>query len=123
MSKKKCKVIECIEYLSVDAPLDKVNRLEDKQSRYIREYAKANYVRIVGTIRRNGFSMNDVDRQWERITQTIRKKQVDGIIVANMAAVSRDLPEAYWKVGKIKEAGGFVVTVDEGRLEMDIKGL
>ena len=123
MSKKKCKVIECIEYLSVDAPLYKVNRLEDKQSRYIREYAKGNYVRIVGTIRRNGFSMNDVNRQWERIAQKIRKKQVDGVIVANMAVISRDLPDAYWKVGKIKEAGGFIVTVDEGRLGMDIKEL
>ena len=31
------KTIECIEYLSVEAPLRKVDYLEDKQSKYIRE--------------------------------------------------------------------------------------
>ena len=31
--RRKKKTIECIEYLSVSAPLDKVDRLEDKQSR------------------------------------------------------------------------------------------
>ena len=35
--RRKKKTIECIEYLSVSAPLDKVNRLEDKQSKYIHE--------------------------------------------------------------------------------------
>lgn len=30
--RRKKKTIECIEYLSVSAPLDKVDRLEDKQS-------------------------------------------------------------------------------------------
>ena len=31
--RRKKKTIECIEYLSVSAPLDKVDLLEDKQSR------------------------------------------------------------------------------------------
>ena len=38
--RRKKKTIECIEYLSVSAPLDKVDRLEDKQSKYIHEYVK-----------------------------------------------------------------------------------
>lgn len=33
-----------------------------------------------------------------------------------MAAISEDLPDAYKKVGQIVEAGGVIVTVDEGRL-------
>ena len=36
--RRKKKTIECIEYLSVSAPLDKVDHLEDKQSKYIHEY-------------------------------------------------------------------------------------
>lgn len=36
--KKKRKIFDCIEYLSVEAPLEKVDFLEDKQSKYIREY-------------------------------------------------------------------------------------
>ncbi len=115
------KKYDCVEYLSVDAPLDKVERLEDKQSRYIREYVANKEYRIVGTMRRNGFAMGDVNRQWSEIAMLIRKKKVDGVVVANMSAVSSSLPDAYRKVGEIIAAGGVVVTVDEGRLCMNIK--
>ena len=116
MAKRKKKTIECIEYLSVEAPLEKVTMLENKQSRYIREYVANKEYRIVGTMRRNGFSRRDVNRQWEEIVTKIRKKQLHGVVVANMAAISEDLPDAYKKVGQIVEAGGVIVTVDEGRL-------
>ena len=76
---------------------------------------------IVGKIRRNGFSQRDVDRQWLQIANMIRKKQISGVVVANMAAVSSSLADAYLKVGVIVEAGGVVVTVDEGRLDLKIK--
>ena len=116
MAKRKKKTIECIEYLSVKAPLEKVTMLEDKQSKYIREYVANKEYRIVGTMRRNGFSQRDVNRQWEEIATMIRKKQLHGVVLANMAAISEDLPDAYKKVGQIVEAGGVIVTVDEGRL-------
>lgn len=119
--RRKVKRMDCIEYLSVQAPLDKVNLLEDKQSRYIHDFAKRSEYSIVGKMRRNGFSQRDVDSQWMQIANMIRKKQIDGVIVANMAAVSRNMADAYYKVGLINEAGGVVVTVDEGRLEMKIK--
>jgi len=116
MARRKKKTIECIEYLSVQGPLEKVTMLENKQSRYIREYVANKEYRIVGTMRRNGFSQRDVNRQWEEIVSKIRKKQLHGVVVANMAAVADDLPDAYKKVGQIVEAGGVIVTVDEGRL-------
>ena len=89
------KVIECIEYLSVEAPLERVNMLENKQSKYIREYAKANYVKVVGRVRRNGFGQLDVERQWLQIAELIRKEKVAGVIVSNMATISRSIPDAY----------------------------
>lgn len=116
MARKKKKTIECIEYLSVHGPLEKVTMLENKQSRYIREYVANKEYQIVGTMRRHGFSQRDVNRQWEVIVTKIRKKQLHGVVVANMAAISEDLPDAYKKVGQIVEAGGVIVTVDEGRL-------
>ena len=116
MARRKKKIIECIEYLSVKAPLEKVTMLEDKQSKYIREYVANKEYRIVGTMRRNGFSQRDVNRQWEEIATMIRKKQLHGVVLANMAAISEDLSDAYKKVGQIVEAGGVIVTVDEGRL-------
>lgn len=119
--RKKIRKMDCIEYLSVQAPLEKVNMLEDKQSRYIHDFAKRSEFHIVGKIRRNGFSQRDVDRQWMQIVNMIRKKQISGVVVANMAAVSSSLADAYYKVGLIIEAGGIVATVDEGRLDMHIK--
>ena len=118
---KKRKIYDCIEYLSVDAPLEKVDRLEDKQSKYIREYVRNKEYRIVGTMRRHGFSQSDIKRQWNKIANMIRKKQIDGVVIANMEAVSVNVPDAFYKVGQIIDAGGIVVTVDEGRLEMNIR--
>lgn len=119
--KKKRKIFDCIEYLSVEAPLEKVDFLEDKQSKYIREYVKNKEYSIVGTERRHGFSQGDVNRQWAAIVKLIRDKRVDGVVVANMAAVSNSVPDAFYKVGQIIDAGGIIVTVDEGRLDMNIR--
>lgn len=119
---RKRKTIECIEYLSVEAPLDKVDFLEDKQSKYIREYAKNKEYMIVGTERRHGFSQGDVNRQWAKIVSLIRRGKVQGVIVANMAAVASSRPDAFYKIGQIVDAGGIIVSVDEGLLSMSIGG-
>lgn len=95
--------------------------LEDKQSKYIREYVKNKEYSIVGTERRHGFSQGDVNRQWAAIVKLIRDKRVDGVVVANMAAVSDSVLDAFYKVGQIIDAGGIIVTVDEGRLDMNIR--
>lgn len=115
------KTIECIEYLSVDAPLRKVDYLEDKQSKYIHEYVKNKEYCIVGTMRRRGFSQRYVDRQWKEIVDKIRRKKVDGVLIANMAAVSVSLMDAYVKVCEVVQAGGIIVTVDEGKLGLNIR--
>ena len=99
--RRKKKTIECIEYLSVSAPLDKVDRLEDKQSKYIHEYVKNKEYMIVGKI---------------------RKKQVDGVIVANMSVITDNLIDAFIKIAQVQAAGGVIVTVDDGRLAMQLRG-
>ena len=119
---RKRKVFECIEYLSVEAPLNKVDYLEDKQSRYIREYVRDKEYMIVGTERRHGFSKGEVNKQWAKIVDLIHKKRVQGVVVANMAAVASDLPDAFYKIGQVIEAGGIVVSVDEGLLSLSIGG-
>ena len=119
---KKRKIFECIEYLSVEAPLNKVDYLEDKQSKYIREYVRNKEYMIVGTERRHGFSQGDVNRQWAKIVEMIRRGKVQGIVVANMAAVASDVPDAFYKVGQVIEAGGIVVSVDDCLLTLKIGG-
>ena len=123
MAKKKKKEIhiECIAYLSTEGDVERAEKYENRQERYIREYAKAHNIDVVGIVRRHAFGMNDVNRQFREMAALIKKNRVDGVIVANMASVSADLEDAYRKVGMIKAAGGYMVTVDEGRLEMGIR--
>lgn len=120
--KKQRKAIECIEYLSVEAPLYKVDYLENKQSKYIREYVRNKEYMIVGTERRHGFSQGDVNRQWAKIAEMIRRGKLQGVVVANMAAIATDIPDAFYKIGQVIEAGGIVVSVDDGLLELKIGG-
>lgn len=113
--------IECIAYLSTTGDVERAEIFENRQEKYIREYAKAHNIDVVGIERRHAFGMRDVDRQFRQMALLIRQRRVDGVIVANMAAVSSDMEDAYRKVGMIRAAGGSMVTVDEGRLGMDIR--
>ena len=119
--KKREPVIEVIAYLSTTGPLWETEKREEKQEGYIREYARAHNIEIVGIMRRNGLGQGDCNQQFEKIAQLIRQKRVEGVIVANMMAISLDIPDAYYKVGKIKAAGGTIITVDEGLLGMNVK--
>lgn len=119
--KKKEPAVEVIAYLSTDGPLWEIEKREKKQERYIREYANAHNIEIVGVMHRNGLGQGDCNRQIEKIAELIRQKRVEGVIVANMMAISLDIPDAYYKVGKIKAAGGVIITVDEGSLGMNVK--
>lgn len=119
--KKKEPVVEVVAYLSTSGPLWETEKREQKQERYIREYAAAHNLEIVGVIRRNGLGQGDANEQFEKITQLIRCKSVEGVIIVNMFAISTDIPDAYYKIGKVKAAGGVIVTVDEGNLGMNVK--
>lgn len=119
--KKKEPPVEVVAYLSTTGPLWEIEKREQKQEKYIREYAKAHNIDIVGIVRRNGLGQGDVNRQFEKITHLISQKRVEGVIVANMMAISTDIPDAYYKVGKVRAAGGVIITVDEGILGMDVK--
>ena len=118
--KKKEPKIECIAYLSVEGDLERVDYLEDKQLKYIREYARAHNIDIVGIKRRHGFSYVDVYKHFCQMETLVSKGKVDGVILANMASVSHSVEDAYTKIGKINGAGGVLVTVDEGRLSLNI---
>ena len=57
-------------------------------------------------------------RLWIRL----EKKQVDGVIVANMSVITDNLIDAFIKVAQVQAAGGIIVTVDDGRLAMKLRG-
>ena len=109
MSKKKKEQlkIKCVAYLSTDGDLYSTEKSENKQLRYLNDYATAHGIDICRVIRRNGMGQAMVNEHWKHMAQLIKKGFVDGVLIVNTEAVS--------------EAGGVVVTVDEGRLAMPIR--
>lgn len=45
-----------------------------------------------------------------------------GVIVANMSVITDNLIDAFIKVAQVQAAGGIIVTVDDGRLAMQLRG-
>ena len=113
--------IRCIAYLSVIDDSYKVVASENKQLRYMSEYAKAHDLTICKIVRRNGLSQTVANQHWEQMIRLIQKGEVDGILLVNMEAVASSVADAYLKVGQVSEAGGIVITVDEGKLGLPIR--
>ena len=123
MRKNKCKkpVMEVVAYLSTTGPVWETEMREKKQEAYIREYAKANNIDIVGIMHRKGMGQREVNRHFNKIVKLIFQKRVAGVIIVNTSAISPNIPDAYYKIGKIKAVGGVIITVDEGSLGMEVK--
>ena len=125
MDEWKGKQMECIAIVSARCDMrnvEQIEKLEKRQEAYIRKYAKAHGVKIVDVIYGNGQGQSEINRKFLRIVELIKKGKVQGIIAVNMAIFSADLEDAYCKVGKVRSAGGEMITVDEGRLRLNIWG-
>lgn len=123
MRKEKQKRVKVIVYLSTDGDIYSTEGREDNQYRYISDYAKAHNLLIKIKARRGNEGQRGVNLHWKKMVDMIRAGKAEGILLANMAAVSVDVPDAYFKVGQVYAAGGAVYTVDEGKLEMPVRVL
>ena len=118
--RKANKNIRFIGYLATVADEDTVDRKEQKQLRYIREYAKAHQLQIVKVFHRSILGQMDTNRHYQNIVKRIQSEEAEAILLANMGMISQSLPDAYGKVGQMLEAGGRVITVDEGELKLNL---
>ena len=123
MGRKKEKESRCIVYLSTDGDINSASVKEKKQLRYIKEYAKAHNISVKAIYHRDILGQYDVNRHFMGIVRRIQNKEADGILLANMGSISTCLEDAYNKIGIMAAAGGYVVTVDEGKLSLPIKML
>jgi hypothetical protein len=115
MARNKEKQINLIAYLSTDGNMYSAPVKEKKQYQYIKEYANAHNIHITKVIHRDVTRNNDVIKHIKKIAKIVETDtDIDGVIVANTAAISVSIADAYYKVGLIAEAGG----VDEGRLAL-----
>ena len=114
MAKKKKKQIE--------EPKNCFMEREKNQYRYIMEYANAHNIHIVKVFHRDVAAQSVIDQHFAHMVELVRRGQADGIIVAAMMCISKDIPDAFKKVGQLKVAGGVMVSVDdEDDLDMGIK--
>ena len=124
MKESKMKDMECIAILAVRCDMKKagkVEHLERQQEKYIRTYAKAHGIKIVGVLSNKGMGQLEINRLFNKALNAIGNRKVQGIIAINMRTLSVDLPDAYLKVGKVRSTGGEMITVDEGRLMLRVQ--
>ncbi len=118
------KNMECIALISVKCELDqdkKLEYLEKNQEKYIRAYAKAHHIVIADVVKSRGMGQMEKNKKFNHIVDLIQRRKVDGMIAVNMLSISSNLGDAYSKVGKVRSAGGVLITVEEGNLRLNIK--
>ena len=113
--------LRAIAYLSDDGSIYEADKKENKQLKFIQQYAKAHCIMIVNIIRRNAMGPMIMNKQIQNVIESIKKGDANAIIVTEIAKISRNSVDAYTKVGMINEAGGTVVSVMEGILKLQIR--
>lgn len=122
MRSRRKQVIECVAIVAAKCDMrnvEQIEKLEHQQEAYIQKYAKAHGVKVVGVIRGCGQGQYEINGKFNQAIELIRKGRVQGLITINMKMISHDLVDAYCKVGKVRSAGGEMITVDEGRLRLE----
>lgn len=116
------KKLACIAYLSAkDQPAEWTEYIEKKQLNYIKDYARAHNIEIIGVVHRGELGPYEASRQFELIVKRIENGEINGVIAANMMTISKDISDAYYKIGRVNASGGKMITVDEGELRLRFK--
>ena len=113
--------LRVVAYLSVKGKDRNIGAKERNQEKVLKEYAKAHNIDIIKIMHRDIQGISVMNYHLAVMINLIKEHEVDGILVMNMAAISTDTEDAYRRVGKVVEAGGTLVSVDEGRLKLPIK--
>lgn len=120
--KGKERKLVCLAYVAAkEQPSQWIEEVERKQINYIRDYARAHNIQIKSIIHRAELGAHEANRQFEYMIKRIQAGEVAGIIVANMMVIANDIADAYYRVGRVNAAGGCMVTVEEGKLRLNLK--
>ena len=121
MGKKKEKERRAVVYLSVKGNDKTVSLREQKQLKYILEYAKAHHIKIVKIMHRDILGIGSVNIHFNEMLALIKTKKVEIILINKMASISKNIEDAYGKIGRAVNAGGAIVTVDEGNMKLPLR--
>ena len=108
-------------YLSVKGKENNIDNKEEKQLNYITEYANAHNIKIVKIMHRSILSDMVVNKHFSKMVSMVSRKKADVILLSKVAGISTDIEDAYKKIGSVIQAGGCIITVDEGELKLPIR--
>jgi len=77
--RKNKKAIRCIVYLATFADEDTVDRKEQKQLKYIREYAAAHHLEIVKVFHRSILGQMDTNRHYQSIVKQVQSGEAEAV--------------------------------------------
>ena len=117
--------IPCIAYLSSneESSFELAEMKENRQLRYINEYADVHGLIPMKIVRRGCFGPAVRNKLFQDCLYLMKQGKVSALLVANMDAISSGLADAYRKVGMVQEQGCRIISVDEGELRLDIKSV
>lgn len=121
MRNRKEKPLRAVVYLSAKGNEKTVEQKEKNQLKYIREYAKAHNIQIVKIMHRSIMGNYVVNTHFQKMVAMVGKKDVDIILVSKISGIATNLEDAYRKIGKVIQARGCIVTVDEGEMKLPIQ--
>lgn len=121
MRNRKEKPLRAVVYLSAKGNEITIEQKEKNQLKYIREYAKAHNIKIVKIMHRSILGNYVVNTHFQKMVEMIGKKEVEIILVSKISGIATDLEDAYRKIGKAIQSGGYIVTVDKGEMKLPIQ--
>lgn len=121
MRNRKEKPLRAVVYLSAKGNEITIEQKEKNQLKYIREYAKAHNIKIVKIMHCSILGNYVVNTHFQKMVEMIGKKEVEIILVSKISGIATDLEDAYRKIGKAIQSGGYIVTVDEGEMKLPIQ--
>lgn len=120
--KAKQDIIPCIVFLATDEEtFEQAEKKEDRQLRYINQYADAHGLVPMKIMRKGCFAPYVVNQMYSRCVDLMQQGKAEAILVANMDYLALDEEDAYRKVGQVRKAGFRVFSVDDGELKMKIQ--
>ena len=114
--------IPCIVFLATDEEsFELAEKKEDRQLRYINQYADAHGLIPMKIVRKSCFAPYVVNQMYSRCIDWMQQGKAEAILVANMEYLALDEEDAYRKVGQVRKAGFRIFSVDDGELKMNIR--
>jgi DNA invertase Pin-like site-specific DNA recombinase len=121
LKNKKKKYMKVIVYLSVEGDVKKIPWKEEKQLHYIKEYAKAHNIEIVQVVHRDIRGAMLLNNQYGEMIEMVKEGMAEGILIAKSACIATNIMDVYKKAAMAAQAGGKLITVKEGILNMPVK--